>query len=48
MRDYHKGMTITVTTDFSLTAMDARTPVNHKFQVLRETTCLQESYPPQN
>lgn len=48
MRDYHKGMTVRLTTDFSSAAMDARRLENHIFQVLRKITFHQESHTPLN
>lgn len=38
MRNYHKGMTIRLSTDFSAAAMDVRRLENYIFQVLRKIT----------
>lgn len=48
MRDYHKGVTIRLTTDFSSAAMDVRRLENHTFQVFRKMTFHQESHTPLN
>lgn len=48
MRDYHKRMTIRLTTDFSAAPMDASRLDNHIFQVLRTITLDQESHTPLN
>lgn len=46
MRDYHKGVTIRLTTDSSSATMDSRRLENYISQVLRKMPVYQESYTP--